>query len=178
MSIIVRPEEITDLIQVRDLLYTTWLATYPNTDAGITEEDIHEFYKPRLTEEWHKKVAARFHEAHPNEHSFVAEIDGKIVGFMRIVLHPDKNQLQAIYVLPEYQRMGIGKLLWNKALSIFDGAKETIVQVATYNANAIHAYKKLGFTDTGKRFSDERFKMKSGNLIPEMEMSIPPNTLG
>ena len=84
----------------------------------------------------------------------------------------DKNQLQAIYVVPEYQRKGVGKLLWKEAQKYFDEGKDIVVEVATYNSNAIAFYKKLGFVDTGKRFSDEKFKMKSGNLIPEMEMEL------
>jgi ribosomal protein S18 acetylase RimI-like enzyme len=44
------------------------------------------------------------------------------------------------------------------------------VEVATYNANAIRFYEGLGFVDTGKRMSDPKFTMKSGAIIPEMEM--------
>ncbi|MFZ2522424.1 MAG: hypothetical protein WAX44_00605 [Minisyncoccia bacterium] len=29
---------------------------------------------------------------------------------------------------------------------------------------------KLGFVDTGRRFNDERFRMRSGAILPEMEM--------
>lgn len=64
-------------------------------------------------------------------------------------------------------------MFWEKCLSFLDKNKETIVQVATYNEKAISFYKKLGFVDTGKRFTEERFVMPiSGSKIPEMEMVL------
>jgi ribosomal protein S18 acetylase RimI-like enzyme len=77
-----------------------------------------------------------------------------------------------IYVLPEYQGKGIGKLLWNELSKYLDINKETFVEVATYNENAIKFYEKLGFVDTNKRFTDERFRMRSGGIIPQMEMKL------
>jgi hypothetical protein len=49
---------------------------------------------------------------------------------------------------------------------------ESTVEVATYNSNAIAFYKKLGFIETGRRFTNEKTRMKSGSIIPEMEMVI------
>jgi ribosomal protein S18 acetylase RimI-like enzyme len=80
--------------------------------------------------------------------------------------------LQAIYVLPEYQGRGVGKALWNEIRKNFDPKRKTIVNVAIYNIKAISFYEKLGFKDTGKRWQDETFKMKSGSRIPEMEMEL------
>lgn len=57
-----------------------------------------------------------------------------------------------------------------EAQQYLDPAKNIIVQVATYNTNAIAFYERFGFVDTGKRWSDERFRMKSGAVIPELEM--------
>jgi hypothetical protein len=36
-------------------------------------------------------------------------------------------------------------------------------------------YKRLGFQDTGKRWEDEKFKMKSGAVLPQLEMAIMAN---
>ena len=49
-------------------------------------------------------------------------------------------------------------------------AKDTYVDVAEYNQRAIDFYTKLGFVDTGRRHQEERFRMKSGAIITEMEM--------
>jgi len=90
----------------------------------------------------------------------------------RFLNKEDFNQLQAIYVLPTYQHKGVGKALWNTASKFINPDKKTIVQVADYNEKAIKFYEKLGFVDTGKRFSDKKFTMKSGAIIPEMEMVL------
>lgn len=74
--------------------------------------------------------------------------------------------------LPEYQGLGLGRVLWEEAKKIFDSQKDIIVHVASYNNKAINFYKKLGFVSTGKIFFDERFKMRNGAIIPELEMII------
>ena len=63
-------------------------------------------------------------------------------------------------------------MLWNEARNFFDPAKDTTVELVSYNVNAINFYTKLGFRDTGERFSRENFRMKSGNSMPEMEMIL------
>lgn len=96
-----------------------------------------------------------------------------MVGVCWISKNAEHNELLAIYVLPGEQRQGIGNKLWEQALAFFDSSKDIIVHVATYNERAINFYKKLGFVDNGRRFSDEKFKMPvSGNCIPEMEMVV------
>jgi ribosomal protein S18 acetylase RimI-like enzyme len=103
----------------------------------------------------------------------VAKDGARVVGVCLFVERETCNQLQSIYVLPEYQGKGIGALFWKKCLAFLDPAKETIVQVATYNKKAIDFYSRLGFIDTGKRFTEERHRMPiSKALIPEMEMVL------
>jgi len=163
-----KPED-AEAIQM--VFYKSWLDTYPNKEVGITIDDVEHWYK----DDWNGKIEkqrARIANPPENQSFFIAKDGDNVVGVCRIVKYPDKNQLQAIYVLPDQQRKGIGKMLWDKALEILDPSKDTIVQVADYNKKAIEFYKKLGFVDTGKRFSDEHFRMKSGAIIPEMEMII------
>lgn len=159
-----------DVRGMQEVFYRTWLATYPNKEYGITEDDIEDRYKDRLSEE---KLAQRREQlAHPPEGqtTLVAKTDSLVVGVCRVMKHPDRNQLYAIYVLPEYHGQGIGTSMWTEAQKHFDLTKPTIVQVAIYNTNAIKFYERLGFVDTGKRFTDPKFTMKSGSVIPEMEM--------
>jgi ribosomal protein S18 acetylase RimI-like enzyme len=110
-----------------------------------------------------------------NENYFVAKVNGKVVGFCFVTKNEERNQLSAIYILPEFQGKGLGKSLWESASSFIDTSKDTFVDVVTYNTQAIEFYKKLGFVDTGRRWSEEKFKMKSGGVLPEMEMVIRAN---
>jgi ribosomal protein S18 acetylase RimI-like enzyme len=164
-----KPEDARGIAEV---FYKTWLDTYPNEEAGITVDDIEDRYKDSFTEESLKKRAERIANPPKGENLIIAKEDGKVVGLCRAIQNPDNNQIQAIYVLPEYQGRGIGHLLWGEAQKLFAPGKDIVVRVATFNAKAIDFYRKLGFEDTGKRWEDERFKMKSGAVIVETEMVI------
>lgn len=156
---------------VAEVFHKTWLVTYPNKEAGITTDDIEEFFRKRR-EERKDSGNNRIKNPPKGEILLIAKEGAKVVGVCRLVVKEDRNQLQAIYVLPECQGNGIGRQFWIEMQKYFDPNKDIYVEVATYNAKAIAFYQKLGFTDTGKRMKDERFKMKSGNTIPEMEMVL------
>lgn len=157
---------------INTVLYEAWLATYPNEEIGITVEDIEESYKDRLSPERIEKGKERLRNIPENERRLVAKAEGRIVGVSRVIKGKEKNILQTLYVLPDYQGRGVGTALWEEGKKFLDLTKDTVLEVATYNKNAINFYKKLGFEDTGKRITDERFRMKSGNIVPEMEMAL------
>jgi len=174
MNIHIRNAQPDDVPSLVDVFYTTWLATYPNAEFGITEDDIHDHYKDSYDPERIEKRKKKITELPENERYIVAEADGKVVGLCRAVIHEDKNQLQAIYVLPEFQGKGIGQMLWNEIKKSFKSKKPSVVEVATYNARAIAFYTKLGFTKTGNIFTEDRHRMKSGNTIPETVLVMNP----
>ncbi len=163
-----------DAEEIQNVFYKTWLATYPNSETGVTVDDVHEHYKERLTPEGIEKSRKRIEEGLElvNQRFFVARVDKKIVGVCLANTHDDKNQLTAIYVLPEFQGKGIGYKLWDEVLKFIDHTKDTTVEVVVHNNNAIEFYKRLGFEDTGRRWADEKFKMRSGAIFHEMEMKI------
>lgn len=164
-----------DVVGIQEVFYKTWLDTYPNKESGVTVDDIEDQYKDAFTEETIRQRREGLASPKKERTLLVAKEGDIVVGVCRIVRRSDKNQLQAIYVLPEFQGKGIGRLFWEEAKKFFDKEKDIVVEVATYNSNAIEFYKKLGFLDTGRRFHDEKFKMKSGAVIPEMEMEIKAN---
>ncbi len=153
---------------MQEVFYRTWLATYPNEEAGITAEDIEYRFKDRLSEEKIASVEKRMLNPVEGETLFLAKSEGRVVGVCRIVKGDEANRLQAIYVLPEFQGEGVGKKLWEEAKKHFDPEKDSTVQAVTYNANAIKFYEGLGFVDTGKRIEDER--MESGAVMTILEM--------
>lgn len=166
------PASPEDVREIQEVFYKTWLDTYPNEELGITVDDIKDIYKDSFTKEGLKKRAKRIADPPEGETLFVSEMEGKIVGVCRVVIHADKNQLKAMYVLPEYQSKGVGQKLWEYAQKLFDSDKDIIVQVSSYNERAMSFYRGLGFEDTGKELVDEEFRMESGAAIPETEMVI------
>lgn len=150
----------------------TWLDTYPNEEYGITREMIEKRFAPRLTKEGIIKLAEKIINPEPDTLFLVAKVGEKIVGVCRARKDEGQNQLSAIYVLPEFQRSGAGGLLWQEVKKFFDLDKEIIVNVAVYNDKGINFYKKLGFVDTGKRFTEEFGLSEDDFFIPEMQMII------
>lgn len=171
--IIIQKSAENDVRGIQQLLYETWRATYPNVEAGITVADIEERFRNRFSEEAIQKRVNDILDPSDNKLFLVAKDGDALVGLCRLVKSEAYNELLAIYVLPQCHRMGIGTKLWKKAQEYFGRDKDIIVQVATYNEQAINFYQKLGFVDTGKRFTQENLKMPiSGVHIPEMELVI------
>ena len=164
-----------DVLGVQKVFHDTWLKTYPNKEFGITVDDVEERFKDRLTVEGIKKATEKITNPPEGSITFVAKEGDTVVGVCRILVSQKENRLGALCVLPDHQKKGIGKKLWEQAQKLFDPTKDTFVSVVTYNVNAIEFYKRLGFEDTGKRWNDERRKMKSGTVFPEMEMVIEAN---
>jgi ribosomal protein S18 acetylase RimI-like enzyme len=165
-----KPDDVEDIAEI---FYQGWLHAYPNKKVGVTVDDIKYKFKDRLDEDRLKK-RRQFYSVNPREGraALVALIGNKLVGVCRIAQEESKNQIYAIYVLPEYHGVGVGKALWSDALNYFDMSKDTYVELADYNDQARGFYKKLGFVDTGRRWTDEKFVFESGSSIPEMEMVI------
>lgn len=171
--IITTPKLPDDVCQILKVFYDTWLDTFPNSQIGITSDDIKELFKDSFTEQGLLNRSENLLNLNSNQKFLVAKIEDVVVGVLSINIKDEYNQLQAIYVLPSYQGRGIGNMFWQSALEFFDPNKDIIVHVATYNTKAIHFYKNLGFVDTGKRLTEERHRMPiSGIIIPEMELII------
>ena len=172
MTTIEKPK-VEDVREIQEVFYKTWLATYPNEEVGITVADIEEKYKNRFSKAALEKRRNNISDKSENSLFLVAKDSGAVVGVCRLKKEENYNELEAIYVLPSYQGKGIGKMLWDRAVEFLGDKKDVIVHVVTYNEKAINFYKKIGFVDSGKRFTDEKFKMPiSGSYLPEMEMVI------
>lgn len=159
-----------DILALHKIYFLAWLDTYPNDEFHITKEDIIYKYEQRLTPEKIREGRERILRTTENELKLLLEYKGDVVALCNVVKEQTHNQLQAIYVLPGYQGLGFGSALWFEANKFLDANKKTIVHVASYNNRAIGFYEKLGFISTGRVFSDERFKMRNGAMIPELEM--------
>jgi ribosomal protein S18 acetylase RimI-like enzyme len=174
--ITIEKPNINDVMSIQQVLYEVWLVTYPNKETGITVEDIEEKYKDRFSQKNIVKRKNEIQNLSDTDLILVAKEDGVVIGVCKAKKEELFNELSAIYILPSYQRAGVGKLFWDKVIEFFGTEKDIIVHVATYNEKAINFYKKIGFIDTGKRFTEEKFKMPiSGSYLPEMEMVIQKN---
>ena len=75
-------------------------------------------------------------------------------------------------MLPDFQGMGLGRELLQKALNWLGREKVIFVIVASYNTKAIKFYERFGFVKTGKDVHSEGVDpLPSGKIIPEIEMA-------
>lgn len=166
-----------DAYGILKVLYQAWLVTYPNSDYGITRDDIEHRFSVYFSPDG--LLVNQKYIATPEEGStlLVGKIDDTIVSFCRVSISSCQNQLHSLYVAPEYHGNGIGTNIWNMAQQYINPKKSTVVEVAVYNHRAINFYARHGFVDTGRRMFNPKFIMKSGSIIPELEMRRPPGGL-
>jgi len=167
---IIRKIEPEDVLALHKVYFLGWLDTYPNKEFNIAAEDIVYKYEQRLAPEKIAETKEKIAQTKNNELKLLLEDKGEVIALCNVAKNEEYNQLQAIYVLPEYHRRGIGSIIWQEAEKFLDPKKKTIVHVASYNDRAIKFYEKLGFKSANKIFKDERFAMRNGAIIPELEM--------
>lgn len=130
-----------DLERIRALLVETWHATYdpiygPERVAGIVAD-------------WHSLVALKARLSKPRSEFLVADDGATLAGmafaeqFDRIVL------LRQLYVLPAFQRQGVGKMLLDEVTGCFPEADTMRLEVEEANVRALAFYERQGFARVG-----------------------------
>jgi ribosomal protein S18 acetylase RimI-like enzyme len=103
--------------------------------------------------------------------SFVATIDGKVVGYVLADIHDDGAVLEDIAISEELQGRGIGKCLLDKELMALKHKKVKLVRAEVHYkcASAIPFYYKHNFRITG--FAQDFFGKGHDAII--LELIIP-----
>lgn len=130
-----------DFEKIRDIAYKTWPVVYGEIlSAAQLDYMLATFYSDEALREnlLHKK------------HHFIMAFDGdNVLGFASYQHHysgKNKTHLHKIYVLPETQGRGVGKLLME---AVIDAAKGNHSDTLSLNVNrfnkALDFYQKVGF---------------------------------
>ena len=82
---------------------------------------------------------------------FVAEDEGKIIGYAGVWCVQDEGQITNIAVLPEYRRCGIASALLEKLISECEDLARLVLEVRESNSGAVALYEKYGFKRVGIR---------------------------
>jgi len=93
-------------------------------------------------------------------HSILAEMNGKIVGYVLFWLLPETVDIHNLAVRGEYRRRGVGRILLNKVIveALRQSSARVTLEVRKSNLAAQKLYESAGFVATGVRkgyYSDD-----------------------
>lgn len=156
--------ETQDFEAIRDLAYAIWPVTYgPILSKTQVDFMLDSFYSN-----------ATLAQSVENGHRYLLVIeDGKALGFVgyehRYKGHP-VTRIHKIYVLPQTQGMGIGKMLVKhiESLARQNGSSVLSLNVNRFN-KALGFYQKIGFEITG----EEDIAIGHGYLMEDYNMEKP-----
>lgn len=97
-----------------------------------------------------------------NAVAFVAELDSKIVGIVGLSLK--KDELEFLFIEPDYIGKGLGKLLWNKFLSEIRSQGITSFKILS-DPGAEPFYQRMGAKRIGMAKSSVR-------MLPLLEFAV------
>ena len=145
----VRRAATADAEAIENVARVTWDSAY--ADIILPEN------RERLLGRWYNPDALRDSIGQGPLWFYVALAGGVLVGFSQFVIRQDKRgQLARIYVLPGWQRRGIGTLLLEEGLKALaqQGVHEVVVQVEKENRIGKAFYEKKAFRSS-REFSME-----------------------
>ena len=140
----IRRAELGDVAGIRAVLAATWRDTYAHfmSEAAIA----------KVTAEWHSPSRLEAEVARPSTYIAVAMSSSHdVVGMISAHSQGEVLFVARVYVLPEFQRRGIGERLMNEACRIFPQAKQLHLEVEEQNPKGRSFYRKLGFREVETR---------------------------
>lgn len=113
---------------------------------------IAEIEKASFSKPWSEKSITESFLSQSNIF-FVAEINGKIVGYIGMTLSIDEGYILNVAVLPQYRKQGVGRKLVESLISFGENNKLVFItlEVRESNIPAISLYTQYGFSQVGKR---------------------------
>ncbi len=168
------PGDAEVICDIRD---RAWIKAYPNTELGITAEDITLNAQGRGGVFVPRRIAYLKDELAKDDgtglSTFVAKADGKVVGFIDPRVDEQfHRRIGAIYVSPDAQGMGVGGKLMAKVLDLYGRDQDIFLEVVSYNQNAINFYVRFGFEKTDTVVSEEQGRPDYMKSLPQIEMVL------
>jgi ribosomal protein S18 acetylase RimI-like enzyme len=169
-DIVIRPCRPDDIPEVRAIAWKTWVDTY---GIFIPEADIRSYHDAVYAEE-----ALRERMVKPGTYFYLGLLRGTPAGYLILQLEPEKElcSVGSVYVLPEFQREGIGRRMMRLARDEGRraGCRTLRLGVMEQNRKARDWYERQGF-----RFS-ERVPFAMGSttvvhLIGTAPIDMPEN---
>ena len=141
----VRTASERDLAKVSVLLAEPWHATY---DALYGVDKVSE-----ITVRWHSVPALKAKLERKDSEFVVADNGKELAGMGYVAMSKDRPKtafLHQLYVLPRYQRQGIGRDMFAELETCFPDANAMLLEVEPRNEAAVAFYHAHGFIKVGE----------------------------
>lgn len=139
----VRRATVEDVSQMSAVQCQTWKSAY----KGIfSQRYLNALSETHWMEGYKRGIAAG------KNHFYVAEQDGTVVGLLvcgKNRFDDQGGEIYVLYVLPKYQRQGVGEALMQQAINGLSAYVSVDAHVVVGNDKAKQFYEKQGFVDTG-----------------------------
>lgn len=145
-----RPIESGDLEAIVELSLAAWAPVFRSFEQVLGPAIFARVYPDWRASQ--RAVVEEYCGERPNTSVWVAEVDGKVAGFLVLVLNiVDKvGEVELLAVDPDYQRRGVATALNNLALDKMRASGMRLAVVGTGgdpgHAPARKAYEKAGYT--------------------------------
>lgn len=151
MTINIKKCTLEDLSRLQEISYETFNETFKEQNSPENMEACLEkaFNRKQLETELSQR-SSQF---------YFVEIDGETAGYLKVntdeaqteEMGDEALEIERIYIRSPFQKQGLGKYLFNKALEVAmeQNKKKIWLGVWEKNEKAIAFYKKMGFVQTG-----------------------------
>lgn len=121
-----------------------------------TEENMKHYLAKAFTSE---KISAELNN--PHSRFYLLFVDEQLAGYLKVNTYSAQSEnmgdealeVERIYLKKSFQKLGLGKVLMDKAIDIAVEESKTIIWLGVWekNENAIAFYSKAGFEKSGKK---------------------------
>ena len=142
---------VSDVSILRGIARDTFIETFSEANKA---EDIDRYLAKNFSED---QLAREL--SNPNSFFYVAEVNGNVVGYLKLnTAHAqtepqaaDALEIERIYVLSSYHGHGVGQALYHHAMSVAEDRKASYVWLGVWEHNhrALRFYEKNGFIAFG-----------------------------
>jgi ribosomal protein S18 acetylase RimI-like enzyme len=155
---------IDDIPAIKAVLATTWRDTY---SSFLPEACI-----AAAAAEWH---SPKLLEADVRSGSTFAGVardsSAGVVGMVTAHSHDELLVIARLYVLPAFQRQGIGRMLLDESCRAFPQSRRVLLHVEEQNPKGRAFYHKLNFRQVAVRVDDVG-DTKLASLVMEKELTV------
>lgn len=149
MSLVIRPADATDVEPVVGVFLGCWTESYRGV---LPDDDIDRWDADRARSYWQAHLAS--------SRLTVVEVDGRVSGVVRYEAEGSLGHVHSLYIEPSSAGLGLGRRLVDSALTDLThaGCDRVVLWVFTLNTAAQAFYRRLGFTDDGRRTHDPDYR--------------------